>query len=77
MGSTLREHPGFPYITAITDFKEEVLEKEKQVLQLQMKMNRTFVKVDELAVEEILKPTGRTCRRYIPESLLISGTSRW
>lgn len=43
------------YITAITDFKEEVLEKEKQVLQLQMKMNRTFVKVDELAVEEILE----------------------
>lgn len=56
------------YITAITDFKEEALEKERQILQLQMKMNRTFVKVDELAVEEILESHKKRHGRIIFQS---------
>lgn len=62
------------YITAITDFKEEALEKERQILQLQMKMNRTFVKVDELAVEEILESHKKDMEElYSRVSLEIEG----
>lgn len=43
------------YITSITDFKEPRLEKEAQILQLQMKMNRSFVKVEEHTFEQILE----------------------
>lgn len=42
------------YVTTITDFGEPELEKEKQILELQMKMNRYFVRVEDNSYEEIL-----------------------